>query len=133
MGYLTHYFASDRTLDRARRWLLEAGFEVSQIEAIHQGIPRISIRLNAGQRAVGKLVIDAAEMADPSGFPGIWDLAQLKFVHDRAVTVPERTVPPGAAPATFALGYHYLDERPETGSSLAAIAMREAYVDRHSY
>jgi hypothetical protein len=41
--YITHEFAHAETLDRAQRWLIQAGFDPNRIEVHHQGIPRIAV------------------------------------------------------------------------------------------
>lgn len=74
MGYVTHQFANTETLDRARRWLVHAGFDPSQIETITMGAPRIAVRVGSGEAAEASLIIDAAELSDPHGNPSFWDL-----------------------------------------------------------
>ena len=76
MRYLTHQFAHLETLERARRWLVHAGFDPAQIHVTIDGIPRIAVLVAPGQAAEAGLIIDAAELADPEGLPSFWDLAR---------------------------------------------------------
>ena len=43
MRYVTHQFSHVETLERARRWLVQAGIDPSRIEAHTHGMPRISV------------------------------------------------------------------------------------------
>jgi hypothetical protein len=130
MRYLTHSFASSETLERARRWLVQAGFDPSQIEAITEGIPRIAIRVESGQAAEASMIIDAAELTDPNGLPSFWDLARQKHIHTDAAPATEPTLTEAEQSRTFVVAYHVPDERPDLGSSVEAAQLREAYQDR---
>lgn len=130
MSYLTHSFAHRDTLDRARRWLIQAGFASSQIEAINEGVPRIAVRLGTVQAAVAGLIIDAAERTDPEGLPSFWDLARIYAIHGRPRSDSETAIPLATDPGTFVLAYTVPDERPDSGTSVSAIEMRNAYLDR---
>ena len=133
MSYLTHQFANRKTLDRARRWLVQAGFDPSQIEAINEGIPRIAVRIGAGQAAVAGLIIDAAEMTDPEGLPSFWDLARQQPVRTRTESGSVNAIPAAAESRTFVVAYHVPDERPDLGTSVTAIEMRDAYLDKQIF
>jgi hypothetical protein len=126
MRYLTHQFAHLETLDRARRWLVHAGFDPSQIEVMTDGIPRIAIKLMPGQAAEAGMIIDAVEQTDPQGLPSFWDLARQPHVHPEHATVAE-TAAGETEPKTFVIGYRVPDDRPELGMSVTAVAMRDAY------
>jgi hypothetical protein len=130
MRYLTHQFAHLETLERARRWLVHAGFDSSHIEVMTDGIPRIAIRVAPGEAAEAELIIDAAELSDPQGLPSFWDLARQEHIHTKFEPANEATAPQELQSRTFVVGYHILDERPDLGSNVTAIAMREAYIDR---
>ena len=56
MRYITHQFAHLETLERARRWLIQAGFNPSRIEAHTQGIPRLAVAVEPGESAEVELV-----------------------------------------------------------------------------
>jgi hypothetical protein len=130
MSYLTHQFANQKTLDRARRWLVQAGFDPSQIEAINEGVPRIAVRVGPGQAAVAGLIIDAAEMTDPEGFPSFWDLARQQPIRTRTESGSVSAIPEAAEPRTFVVAYHVPDDRPDLGTSVTAVVLRDAYFDR---
>ena len=75
MRYITHEFAHPETLDRARRWLVQAGFDPSRIEAHSHGVPRLAVAVEPGEAAEVAMLIDAAEASDPDGFPSFLELA----------------------------------------------------------
>jgi hypothetical protein len=79
--YMTHQFAHGETLERARRWLVQAGFDPSRIEVYTEGIPTLAVVVEAGESAEVQRIIDVAESSDPDGYPGIWDLAHQQHVH----------------------------------------------------
>ena len=81
MRYITHEFAHTETLDRAQRWLIQAGFDPNRIEVHHQGIPRIAVAVEPGEAAGVELVINAAESSDPEGLPSFWDLARQHHIY----------------------------------------------------
>lgn len=130
MRYLTHQFAHVETLERARRWLLQAGFDPSQIEAVAEGIPRISVRLKPGQASAVEQIIDAAELSDPEGLPSFWELARQEHVHGHIGVEPESVEESSTASQTFVVGYRVPNERPDLGVTSAEAAMRDAYNDR---
>jgi len=130
MRYLTHDFAHVETLERARRWLVHAGFASSQIEVSCDGIPRISVRVDLGQAAEAELIINAAERGDPDGLPGFWDLARIEHPHTHHAAEGIQELPEHSESRTFVVGFHPPDERPDGQSSVTATAMRDAYADR---
>ena len=81
MRILTHQFAHIETLERAKRWLVQAGIDPSRIEARTQGIPTLAVAVEPGESAEVQQIIDAAESSDPDGNPGIWDLARQRHVY----------------------------------------------------
>jgi hypothetical protein len=125
MSYMSHQFAHPETLDRARRWLVHAGFDPSQIEVITDGIPRIAIKLGPGQGAEAAMIIDAVERTDPDGLPSFWDLARQAHVHTEH-TIAAETLGAETEPSTFIVGYQVPDDRPEQGS-VGSILMNERY------
>jgi hypothetical protein len=127
MRYLTHQFAHLETLERARRWLVHAGFDPSQIEVMADGIPRIAVKVSAGQSAEAELIIDAVELTDPQGLPSFWDLARQEHIYPQHKTEVV-VVPEDMGPKTFVVGYRVPDERPELGTNITAIEMRDAYL-----
>jgi hypothetical protein len=83
---MTHQFAHIETLERARRWLVQAGIDPSRIEARTQGILTLSVAVEHGESAEVQRIIDAAESSDPDGNPGIWDLASQRHVYPQVDT-----------------------------------------------
>ena len=90
MRYVTHQFAHIETLERAKRWLIQAGIDPSRIEARTQGILTLAVAVEPGESAEVQHIIDAAESSDPDGNPGIWDLASQRHVYPQADTAPSR-------------------------------------------
>ncbi len=130
MRYLTHQFANTETLDRARRWLVHAGFEPSRIEFVSVGVPRIAVKVGSGEAAEASLIIDAAELSDPHGFPSFWDLARRYSLLAKREPEPRPAPLVSREPGSFAVGYRVPDERPELGASTSAVDMRNAFADR---
>ncbi len=124
--YISHEFAHIETLERARRWLVQAGIDVSRIEVHTDGIPRLAVAVEPGEAAEVELVIAAAESGDPDGNPGFWDLARQKHVYPEpqasASTLPE------ARSESFVVGWRPLDsEREVTQATTTEIELQKAY------
>ncbi|MGC8640306.1 MAG: hypothetical protein ACP5XB_10570 [Isosphaeraceae bacterium] len=130
MRYLTHHFAHGETLQRARRWLVHAGFDPGQIEAVTDGIPRIAVRVNPGESSAAGQILSAVELTDPDGLPSFWELARQSHVHADFGFEAATAVAQPIESRTFVLGYRVPDERSDLVTSSAAAAMREAYMDR---
>jgi hypothetical protein len=109
--------------------LVHAGFDPSQIEAMTDGIPRIAVKVGPGQGVEAELIIDAVELTDPQGLPSFWDLARQQHVYPEHTSEVE-AVPEEMGPKTFVVGYRVPDERPELGTNVTAIEMRDAYLGR---
>ena len=88
MRVVTHQFAHLETLERAKRWLIQAGIDASRIEARTQGILSLAIQVETGEAAEVKQIIDAAESSDPDGNPGIWDLASQRHIYPQTAPAP---------------------------------------------
>jgi len=108
MRYLTHQFAHSETLERARRWLMQAGVSADRMEVQHHGIPRLAVVAEPAEIQSIEMIIRIAELNDPDGLPGFWDLARLRADEpepaEPAVGVP---APPG--PRSFPLAWHAMD------------------------
>jgi hypothetical protein len=85
MRYVTHHFAHLESLERARRWLVQLGFDPSHLEVRTEGIPRIALLVDADRQAEAEMIINAAEHADPEGWPSFWEIARQEHVQPRAV------------------------------------------------
>jgi hypothetical protein len=127
---LTHQFAHLETLQRASRWLVHAGFDSSQIEAVTEGIPTLALRVSPGEAFAAVQIIDAAELTDPEGLPSFWELARQRYVHNTPALEPSKADTTKTETRTFVVAYRVPDDRPELGASSAAVAMRDAYLGR---
>jgi hypothetical protein len=123
MRYITHHFAHLDTLSRARRWLIELGFEPGQIEILMEGIPRIAVRVEPGQVAEVQMVLNACELSDPDGWPSFWDLSRQPHVHPLMVEPVEMSILEQPHPA--AIGWH----PPDRESSAEVPAMNKLLGD----
>jgi hypothetical protein len=70
--YMTHTFAHHETLSRAHSWLTQLGFHPRQ-GAQTPGVPRLVLVDEPQRLAAAKMLINAAENADPAGFTSFWD------------------------------------------------------------
>jgi hypothetical protein len=124
--YITHEFAHPETLERARRWLIQAGFDASRIEAFAGGIPRLAVAVEMGETAEAALLIDAAEAGDPDGFPSFWE-----HHHQPRVSVPGE-IDFGAAQAvaqsgTFVIGWQPVDRNLEVTQASTEVSLQLAF------
>jgi hypothetical protein len=105
---VTHHFSHIETLERAKRWLIQAGIDASRIEARTQGILTLAVAVEGGESAEVKQIIDAAEASDPDGNPGIFDLASV-----RQHVYPQTSAAPASGTAThsesFVVGWRPQD------------------------
>jgi len=124
--YLTHQFAHPETLDRARRWLIQAGIDPSRIEAHPHGTPRIAVAVESGEAAEVALLIDAAESGDPDGFPSFLDLARRRHIYPEAMESNE-TLAKEARSASFLLGWRPVDRDLEVSQTTTDVDLQRAY------
>jgi hypothetical protein len=129
MRYITHQFAHSETLERARRWLIQVGFDPSRIEAHTQGIPRLALAVGPGESAEVELVIDAAESTDPDGNPSFWDLARQKHIYLQSGEVVDE-VSQSSQPHSFVVGWRPIDTEREVSQASTEMNLREGYVER---
>ncbi len=126
MRYVTHQFAHAETLDRASRWLIQAGIAPDRILTRHHGIPSLAVAAEPGEVDGIEMVICAAERGDPDGVVSFWDLAGIH----PAETVSDGTVISTALPehpGTFPLAWHGVDTDNAAGNEAEWLrAYREA-------
>ncbi len=79
--YVSHQFAHVETLGRAERWLKQRGFRAEQIEAHHEGVPRLTVVCEADRALEAAMILQAAEAGDPDGWPSLWDQARMPHPH----------------------------------------------------
>lgn len=108
MRYLTHQFAHSETLDRARRWLIHAGVSPDRMQVHRQGLPRLAITAEPAEVQSIEMIIRIAEMNDPDGLPGFWDLARLHPADADGVEA-DGAAAVTANPSSFTLGWHSVD------------------------
>ena len=120
--YYTHHFAHRKTLNRARAWLADLGFQPHQIRANLTGTPRIAVTVPPGQLGEIRMLINAVELTDPDGFPSFWDLA--KPSHTDSGTPEEAGVPEPEKTRRTAIGWNPPDRSALEDPELSAI--REA-------
>ena len=129
MRYITHEFAHTETLDRAQRWLIQAGFDPKRIEVHHQGIPRIAVAVEPGEAAGVEMVISAAESGDPDGLPSFWDLARQQHIYPES---QEPAVEPAAesSSASFVVGWRPVDSDNEVTQASTDVELQKAFGER---
>jgi hypothetical protein len=128
--YITHAFAHRETLERARRWLVQAGFDPGRIEVHRHCTPRLAMAVEeAGEAAEIVMMIDAVERTDPDGFPSFWDLARGHHVAPPEEE-PSATDTSHPRSASFVVGWRPLDDTREVVQAATDLRLREAYVER---
>jgi hypothetical protein len=126
--YVTHQFSHVETLERARRWLIQAGINPSRIEAHTHGIPRISVAVDGAEAAEVQFVIDVAESSDPDGSPGIWDQARQQHIERQGVA--QIATPATAAHAeSFVVGWRPQDADSEVTQTDTNVQLQKDFQD----
>jgi hypothetical protein len=126
MRYISHEFAHLETLERARRWLVQAGIEPSRIEVHTDGIPRLAVAVEFGEAAEVELIIAAAESGDPDGNPSFWDLARQKHVYPEPLE-PSGSAIPETRSESFVIGWRPLDSDREVTQATTEVDLQRAY------
>ena len=128
MWYVTHQFSHVETLERARRWLIQAGINPSRIEAHTHGIPRISVAVDGAEAVEVQFVIDVAESSDPDGSPGIWDQARQQHIERQGVA--QIATPATAAHAeSFVVGWRPQDADSEVTQTDTNVQLQKDFQD----
>jgi hypothetical protein len=125
--YVTHQFAHSETLDRARRWLREAGIAADRMYVRRDGMPRLAVVAEPGEADGIELVIHAAEMAD--------HLSSLSHEAHReavgpAAAEPMDPTPPHRELASFELQWHPVDQAGDTEVVSAEVELQTAFQKR---
>jgi hypothetical protein len=123
---VTHQFAHVETLERARRWMVQAGIDRSRIGARTQGILSLAVAVEAGESAEVQRIIDVAEFSDPDGDPGIWELASRRHVHSQVDT---STITVGTLTQlhSFVVGWHPPDADREVTQTNTGVELQKHY------
>jgi hypothetical protein len=106
--YLTHTFANRETLFRAHSWLTQLGFRPRQLSDHSGGIPRLKMPVEPHRLAAAQMLINAAESADPNGFPSFWDKVGADHA-TRTSAVETADHQQTAQPHASVIGWHPLD------------------------
>ena len=112
MHFVTHYFAHPETLCIARRWLIQLGFNPDHIEVSHEGTPRLALMVPDDRLEEAELLINAAELTDPDGWPGFWTLTEHAQMLAPRMQVDESLATHQAQ--TTAIGWRPADGRKRT-------------------
>ena len=98
MSMTTHRFHSVQTLARAQEWLGQTGITPDRIEVSSTGLPSMTVQTEFSRLPEVEMVINAAEMTDPEGWPalgafGTWEPFRIEAApepmpHDRVHTSP---------------------------------------------
>ena len=98
MSITTHRFHSVQTLARAQDWLGRIGIAADRIEVSSTGLPSMTVQTEFARMPEVEMVINAAEMTDPEGWPalgafGRWEPLRIAAApeampHDRVHTSP---------------------------------------------
>jgi hypothetical protein len=123
--YVTRQFSHLETLERARRWLAQAGIDPSHIEVHTHGPLRITVAVAAGEATEVEHILDVAESSDPDGTPSFWDQAASQHVYPQQPP----TEPNAAAPRSesFVVGWRPLDAEKEVTQETTEIERQKAY------
>lgn len=127
--YINREFAHTETLDRAHKWLIQAGFDPGRIEVHHHGIPRIAVAVEPGEAAGVEMVINAAESADPDGLPSFWDLARQHHIYAED---QEPAAEPAAqsSSASFVVGWRPVDSESEVTQASTDVELQKEFRER---
>jgi hypothetical protein len=71
--WLTHRFGSVETLERARYWLTQRGFEVARSDSPEHDETRLAMSLDLSEVSAALALIDSIERADSKGWPSVFD------------------------------------------------------------
>jgi hypothetical protein len=124
--FVTHQFAHVETLERVRRWLIQAGIDPSRIEAHTHGLPRLAVAVEPGEAAEVALLIDAAESGDPDGCPSFLELAHRRHIYPNAVPADDATTK-AAGSSSFVVGWRPVDADLEVTQASTDVELQRAY------
>jgi hypothetical protein len=122
---VTRQFAHLETLERARRWLIQAGIDPSQIEVHTHGTLRITVAVFAGEATEVEYILDVAESSDPEGTPSFWDLATFQHVYPQQAPAAPNSLAPRSE--SFVVGWRPLDAAWEVTQASTDTEYQRAY------
>ena len=127
MGYVTREFAHAETLERAKRWLIELGFQPTRIEVHTHGTFRLTVSVDSGQADEVERVLDAVASGDPDAPPGFWESKQHHV--DPKQTTPVSPAPAALHSETFDIGWRPLDPGREVTQTSTENEKQKTYRD----
>jgi hypothetical protein len=95
--WLTHRFGSVETLERARYWLTQHGFEVARSDFAEHDETRLSMSLDLSEVSAALALIDSIERTDSRGWPGLFELPTTLHLHAGDSQTPPKELGPGLA------------------------------------
>jgi hypothetical protein len=105
MSMTTHRFHSFQTLARAQEWLGQIGITPDRIEVSSTGLPSMTVQTDFARLPEVELVINAAEMTDPDGWPALDELGPRPMA---PIEVAAEATPPQRL-HTSPIGWHPID------------------------
>jgi hypothetical protein len=105
MTLTTHRFHSFETLVRARDWLGWIGIPSDQIEVSSTGVPTLSVQTEFDRLPEVEMVINAAELTDPQGWPAFDTIVPYQPMPMGRVSLPADTTELNTA----RIGWHPVD------------------------
>ena len=105
MSLTTHRFHSVQTLARAQEWLGQMGITPDRIEVSSTGLPSMTVQTDFSRMPEVEMVINAAELTDPDGWPAFDAPGNLAPVQIAAAPPAETHEPLHTSP----IGWHPID------------------------
>jgi hypothetical protein len=124
---VTRQFSHPETLERARRWLAQAGIDPSRIEVHIHGVLRITVAVAPGEATEVEQILDVAESSDPEGTPSFWDTAAAQHVYPQQAPAAPHALT--ARSESFVVGWRPLDAEKEVTQASTEIELQRAYRD----
>jgi hypothetical protein len=105
MTLTTHRFHSFETMVRAREWLGWIGIPSDQIEVSSTGLPTLSVQTEFARLPEVEMVINAAELTDPDGWPPFDTVDPYQPMKIETTPSPSDTIESNTA----RIGWHPVD------------------------
>jgi len=124
--HVTREFAHLETLEKAKRWLIQAGIQASRIEVHTRGVPRITVEVLSGEAVEVERVLDAAAGSDLEESPSFWDQARQQHVYPQH----QDSEAPAANPAhseSFVIGWRPQDPEREVSQESTDVERQKAF------
>jgi hypothetical protein len=126
--HVTREYAHIETLERAKRWLIQAGINPSRIEVHTRGVPRITVEVQPGETAEVERVLDALAASDLEGSPSFWDQARQQHVYPQHPDPDAPAVNPTHS-ESFVIGWRPQDPASEVSQESTENERQKAFRD----